>query len=112
MAGRTKNLQQRVDELLEGLGLTEYANQDPTKLSGGQMQRVIIGRACINDPLVVFADEPTGDLDSETGRLVLSYFRKLCDEKGIAFVVVTHDQEMSSFADRVVKMKDGLIIME
>ncbi|MHA2054445.1 MAG: ABC transporter ATP-binding protein, partial [Candidatus Hodarchaeales archaeon] len=107
MAGKTEKLHSRVTELLESLGLAEYANQDPTKLSGGQIQRVIIGRSCINDPLIVFADEPTGDLDSETGRQVLSYFRKLCEEKGIAFVVVTHDQEMSSFADRIVRMKDG-----
>ncbi|MFX0053050.1 MAG: ATP-binding cassette domain-containing protein, partial [Candidatus Hermodarchaeota archaeon] len=82
----------------------------PTKLSGGQMQRVIIARACINSPQVVFADEPTGDLDSETGKQVLSNFRQLCDEKGIAFVIVTHDQEMAAFADRIVRMKDGQIV--
>ncbi len=110
MAGKTENLQTRVVELLDNLGLKEYANQDPTKLSGGQLQRVIIARSCINFPHVVFADEPTGDLDSETGKQVLLYFRKLCDEKGIAFVVVTHDQEMSSFADRVFRMKDGQIV--
>jgi putative ABC transport system ATP-binding protein len=110
IAGKTKNLNQRVHELLESLGLSEYANQDPTKLSGGQMQRVIIARACINNPLVVFADEPTGDLDSETGKQVLTNFRRLCDEKGIAFIVVTHDQEMAAFADRIVRMKDGQMI--
>lgn len=109
MAGKTDKLRERVSQLLESLGLAEYANQDPTKLSGGQMQRVIIARACVNNPLVVFADEPTGDLDSETGKQVLANFRKLCDEKGITFVVVTHDREMSSFADRVVRMKDGQI---
>ncbi|MFX0174287.1 MAG: ABC transporter ATP-binding protein, partial [Candidatus Hodarchaeota archaeon] len=110
MAGKTKNLKQRVLEILESLGLAEYVNQDPTKLSGGQMQRVIIARACINSPQVVFADEPTGDLDSETGKQVLSNFRRLCDEKGIAFVIVTHDQEMAAFADRIVRMKDGQIV--
>lgn len=110
IAGKTKNLDTRVHELLESLGLVKYANQDPMKLSGGQMQRVIIARACINSPLVVFADEPTGDLDSETGKQVLATFRRLCDEKGISFIVVTHDQEMASFADRIVRMKDGLII--
>jgi len=110
MAGKTKNQNQRVHELLESLGLTEYANQDPTKLSGGQIQRVIIARACINNPLVVFADEPTGDLDSETGKQVLTNFRRLCDEKGIAFIIVTHDQEMAAFADRIVRMKDGQMI--
>ena len=110
MAGKTKNLDERVHELLESLGLAEYAKQDPTKLSGGQMQRVIIARACINTPLIVFADEPTGDLDSETGKQVLSNFRRLCEEKGIAFVIVTHDQEMAAFADRIVRMKDGQLI--
>ncbi|MFX0126127.1 MAG: ABC transporter ATP-binding protein [Candidatus Hodarchaeota archaeon] len=110
MAGKTKNLDTRAHELLESLGLVEYAQQDPMKLSGGQMQRVIIARACINSPLVVFADEPTGDLDSETGRQVLATFRQLCDEKGITFIVVTHDQEMAAFADRIVHMKDGQII--
>lgn len=110
MAGKTKNLNKRVHGILESLGLAEYTNQDPTKLSGGQMQRVIIARACINSPLLVFADEPTGDLDSETGKQVLLNFRRLCDEKGIAFIVVTHDQEMAAFADRIVQMKDGQII--
>lgn len=110
IAGKTKNLNQRIHELLESLGLAEYANQDPTKLSGGQMQRVIIARACINSPLVIFADEPTGDLDSETGKQVLTNFRRLCNEKGIAFIVVTHDQEMAAFADRIVRMKDGQMI--
>ncbi|MFX1506662.1 MAG: ABC transporter ATP-binding protein [Promethearchaeota archaeon] len=110
MAGKTTNLDTRTHELLENLGLIEYAQQDPMKLSGGQMQRVIIARACINSPLVVFADEPTGDLDSETGRQVLTTFRQLCDEKGITFIVVTHDQEMAAFADRIVYMKDGQII--
>jgi putative ABC transport system ATP-binding protein len=110
MAGKTTNLDTRTRELLESLGLAEYAQQDPMKLSGGQMQRVIIARACINSPLVIFADEPTGDLDSETGRQVLATFRQLCDEKGITFIVVTHDQEMAAFADRIVYMKDGQII--
>ncbi|MFX0185538.1 MAG: ABC transporter ATP-binding protein [Candidatus Hodarchaeota archaeon] len=110
MAGKTENLKHRVYEILESLGLAEYVNQDPTKLSGGQMQRVIIARACINNPQVVFADEPTGDLDSETGKQVLLNFRRLCDEKGIAFVIVTHDQEMAAFADRIVRMKDGQIV--
>ncbi|MFW9905664.1 MAG: ABC transporter ATP-binding protein, partial [Candidatus Thorarchaeota archaeon] len=110
MAGKTKSLDTRVHELLESLGLAEYAQQDPMKLSGGQMQRVIIARACINSPLVVFADEPTGDLDSETGRQVLSTFRQLCDKKGITFIMVTHDQEMAAFADRIVHMKDGQIL--
>ncbi|MFX0015318.1 MAG: ABC transporter ATP-binding protein [Promethearchaeota archaeon] len=110
MAGNIKHLDNRVHELLESLGLVEYSKQDPTKLSGGQLQRLIIARACINNPLIVFADEPTGDLDSETGKQVLSNFRKLCDEKGIAFVIVTHDEEMAKFADRIVNMKDGQIV--
>ncbi|MFW9994920.1 MAG: ABC transporter ATP-binding protein [Candidatus Odinarchaeota archaeon] len=110
MAGKTENLKQRVYELLDSLGLENYANQNPMKLSGGELQRVIIARACVNTPLVVFADEPTGDLDSETGKQVLTNFQRFCNEKGITFIVVTHDQEMASFADRIVNMKDGRII--
>ena len=110
MSGNTKNLKQRVQELLESLGLEKYIRQDPTKLSGGQIQRVIIARACINNPLVVFADEPTGDLDSETGKQVLTNFRRLCNKKGITFIIVTHDREMASIADRIVLMKDGEIL--
>ncbi|MFX1512909.1 MAG: ABC transporter ATP-binding protein [Promethearchaeota archaeon] len=111
LSGNTRNLDQRANDILESVGLTEYATQIPTKLSGGQMQRVIIARACINDPLVIFADEPTGDLDSETGKQVMSNFRKLCDDKGIAIVLVTHDQEMADFADRTVRMKDGSVFV-
>jgi putative ABC transport system ATP-binding protein len=111
MAGKTEQLNQRVQEILENVGIGEYADQIPTKLSGGQMQRVIIARACINNPLVVFADEPTGDLDSDTGKQVMANFRQLCNEKGIAIVVVTHDHEMAEFADRVIHMADGQIIV-
>ncbi len=111
MVGDTKNLKQRVHEILDSVGLSEYVTQIPTKLSGGQMQRVIIARACINDPLVVFADEPTGDLDSETGKQIMKNFRKLCDEKSITIVLVTHDREMAAFADRIVRMKDGKVIV-
>ncbi|MFX1514193.1 MAG: ABC transporter ATP-binding protein, partial [Promethearchaeota archaeon] len=107
MAGFKENLRERAIDLLYRVGIEEFADQMPTKLSGGQMQRVTIARACINTPLVVFADEPTGDLDSETGRQVMENFRQLCDEKGIAFVVVTHNREMAKFADRIVDMSEG-----
>jgi putative ABC transport system ATP-binding protein len=110
MAGNTENLNQRINDLLISVGLLEYATQMPTKLSGGEMQRVIIARACINNPLIVFADEPTGDLDSETGKQVLEHFRLLCTKKDIAIVIVTHDQDMAKFADRIVSMIDGQVI--
>jgi len=109
MTNNTDNLHSNVINMLESVGIAEFANQFPTKLSGGQMQRVIIARACINNPLIVFADEPTGDLDSETGKQVMKNFRRLCDEKRIAFVVVTHDVEMTEFADRTINMARGKI---
>ncbi|MFX0113580.1 MAG: ABC transporter ATP-binding protein [Candidatus Hodarchaeota archaeon] len=109
MAGSTKNLSERVQALLESVGLAEYTRQDPTKLSGGEQQRAVIARACINTPLVVFADEPTGDLDSETGKQIMEYFQQLNFEKDIAFAIVTHNEEIAAFANRIMLMRDGQI---
>lgn len=110
IAGNTENLIERVQTLLENFSLDEYSTQDPTKLSGGEQQRAVIARACINNPLVIFADEPTGDLDSETGKQIMEYFQLLNVEKDITFVVVTHNEEIAAFANRVIRMKDGKII--
>jgi len=73
------------------------------------MQRVAIARAIIAEPVIVLADEPTGNLDSETGRAVLRLFRELCDERGMTFVMMTHDAEAASYADRVIALRDGAI---
>jgi len=104
---RTKGL-----EALELVGLQEEAMRKPAELSGGQQQRVAIARALVNDPAIVFADEPTGNLDSETTRDVMALIRRLNRERGETFVLVTHDAAVANFADRVVTMRSGRIERE
>ena len=88
------------------MGLGDRLDHRPTQLSGGQQQRVAIARALVNEPAVVLADEPTGNLDRETGRAVLDELREICDE-GVAVVGVTHDPLVTEYADRVVELVDG-----
>ena len=96
-------------ELLAVMGLEKRASHRPDQLSGGEMQRVAIARALIADPLLVLADEPTGNLDSKTGTAVLELLRSLVKERNQALVMVTHDSRAASFADRVVTLRDGLV---
>ena len=95
--------------LLSSLGLATHTHKRPGQLSGGQRQRVAIARALANDPLVVLADEPTGNLDTASSAQVLSIFRKMVDETGRAIVMVTHDPELAARADRNVHIVDGRI---
>jgi putative ABC transport system ATP-binding protein len=97
------------DNLLETIGLTDRRKHRPSELSGGQQQRVAIARALISKPAVVFADEPTGNLDSKSGADVLDLLRKAVDEFGETVVMVTHDPRVASYADRVVVLTDGTI---
>ena len=99
-------------EALELVGLQDEAMRKPAQLSGGQQQRVAIARAHVNDPAIVFADEPTGNLDSETTRDVMALIRRLNQERGETFVLVTHDAAVANFADRVVTMRSGRIERE
>lgn len=99
---------ERAKELLKLVGLEDRMHHKPGELSGGQSQRVAIARALINDPAILLADEPTGNLDSKTGCEILNMFRKL-NEDGRTIVMITHDPEIAGYADRIVFVKDGII---
>jgi putative ABC transport system ATP-binding protein len=102
--------QRRVQELLRRVDLEPRAGHLPDQLSGGQQQRVAIARAFANDPEIVLADEPTGNLDSRSGTAILELLRLTCRELGATIVMVTHDPRAASYADRVVFLKDGRIV--
>ena len=96
-------------EALEMVGLRDHAEHRPTELSGGQQQRISIARAIITRPGIVFADEPTGNLDSRTGTEVMSLLRDLFRRWGTTFLVVSHDEDMNRYTDREIRLKDGKI---
>jgi putative ABC transport system ATP-binding protein len=99
-------------ELMSRVGLTDRADHRPSELSGGQQQRVAIARALVAQPTVVFADEPTGNLDSRTGQAILELLRASTTELGQTMVMVTHDAQAASIADRVLFLADGAIVRE
>jgi putative ABC transport system ATP-binding protein len=99
-----------LDELLATVNLTDRRTHRPSELSGGQQQRVAIARALMTKPAVVFADEPTGNLDSKSGADVLALLRKSVDDFGQTVIMVTHDPRVATFADRVVVLSDGAIV--
>ena len=102
--------EQRAKELLSFLGVEKRANHKPSELSGGEQQRVAVARALINNPAVILADEPSGNLDSESAENLHQLFFKLRDEFGQTFVIVTHNEELANMADRKLTMKDGVIV--
>jgi len=103
---------ERAEMLLELVGMKERMNHTPDELSGGQKQRVAIARSLVNHPSMILADEPTGALDSATGRIVMDLFHKLHEENGITIVLITHSNELAEEAERVVTLKDGRITAE
>ena len=103
------DLRKRAIELLQIVGLDDRMDHTPAQLSGGQQQRVAIARSLINDPNILLADEPTGNLDSVTSKEVLNMFRNLNKEKGITVILVTHDPKIAAFTDRAIQMSDGRI---
>jgi len=100
----------KAKELLAFLGLTERINHKPSELSGGEQQRVAVARALINQPAVILADEPSGNLDSKSAKELHQMFFDLRDKFNQTFVIVTHNEELANMADRKLEMKDGLII--
>lgn len=107
-----REARQQAQEALAAVGLADQAEQLPAELSGGQRQRVTIARALVNNPAIVWADEPTGDLDSQTAQDILDLMRRLNQENHQTFVIVTHSLRVGEQCDRIIWMRDGLIVPE
>lgn len=106
----SKEVEEKAKELLTKLGLQDRFHHKPNELSGGEKQRVAVARALINDPKLILADEPSGSLDSANKKELHSLLRRLCDDYGLTILLVTHDNELAGTSDRVIEMKDGLIV--
>jgi putative ABC transport system ATP-binding protein len=104
-----KERERRAREALEMVGLGDRMDHQPTELSGGEQQRVAIARALVNDPAIILADEPTGNLDSKSGAEVMEVFQRLHQEQGITVVMVTHDEEIGAHAERIARLFDGQV---
>ena len=106
----TKSADKRSRELLDIIGLTDRWNHNPSELSGGEQQRIAIARALANNPKIIFADEPTGNLDTTNSSIIHDLIIKLRDELDLTFLMVTHNKELMSIGDRIIEMRDGVII--
>ena len=102
----------KAKETLARVGLEGFERNRPTELSGGQQQRVAVARALINDPKIILADEPTGNLDSESSRNLMDIFHRLNSESGVSIIMVTHNLELTNYCNRVIMVRDGLIERE
>jgi lipoprotein-releasing system ATP-binding protein len=106
-----KEYTKKATELLEFVGLKDRIHHKPSQMSGGEQQRVSIARALINEPKIVFADEPTGNLDTKNAVDIHELFLRLCSEFGYTFLIVTHNMELAKMSHRVIEMKDGRIVL-
>lgn len=107
--GHIENKEERVLEVLDTVGIKDKINNKPNQLSGGQIQRVAIARALIMKPSIIMADEPTGNLDSKTGKGIMELFRDL-NSQGHTIIMITHEKNIAEFADRIIRLKDGEIV--
>jgi len=107
-----REARQRAEDLLQRVGLGDRLDHEPSQLSGGQQQRVAIARALVNQPSILFADEPTGNLDASTSEEVLELFRRLNEEEGVTVILVTHDENVALYADRIIRIYDGTVAGE
>ncbi len=106
---RSKERKERAMSMLEKVGLSHRAHHTPLEMSGGERQRVAIARALVNDPSLILADEPTGNLDTKTGAEIMDIFKRL-HEEGKTLIIVTHDPEIAGICERIVKIRDGRIV--
>src|SRR5580765_7128473 len=109
-APKSRDARTAASEALRKVGLADFAHRRPGELSGGQKQRVAIARALFGSPQLLLCDEPTGNLDSETGREVIDFFRELNAKDGVTLLIVTHERRVSSVARRVIAMRDGMLV--
>jgi len=105
-----RNRREKAIAVLQAVGLGGRIHHKPNELSGGEQQRVAIARALVNDPAIILADEPTGNLDSKTGLEIIDIFQRLHNERGITVIYVTHDAEVARFTQRVIHLRDGLVV--